>query len=189
MHILLAHFVLNFKFLSTLLRVVQHWLLIFIVYLVLTVDQVYHTKRYINYCQLWSSHLCSNVVWRQQVQSTNGCTVMRMRNRSVAALSTMKFLIVVCIFLLPCSSDCQGKSILGIRACSYAIISLLLWVYFFSPAEIEDIRLADGTYGDYMGRVELLVNGTWGTVCNDDWSYPDARTACRYYRTVFSYRY
>ena len=52
MHILLAHFVLNFKFLSTLLRVVQHWLLIFIVYLVLTVDQVYHTKRYINYCQL-----------------------------------------------------------------------------------------------------------------------------------------
>ena len=59
---------------------------------------------------------------------------------------------------------------------------LCFFACIFPPAEIEDIRLADGTYGDYMGRVELLVNGTWGTVCNDDWSYPDARTACRYHR-------
>ena len=40
--------------------------------------------------------------------------------------------------------------------------------------------MADGIYGDFMGRVELLVNGTWGSVCNDAWNYPDARTACRY---------
>ncbi len=71
---------------------------------------------------------------------------------------------------------------LVLHACSDAIIDLLLRIYF--PAEIEDIRLADGTYGDFMGRVELLVNGTWGTVCNDDWSYPDARAACRYHRTI-----
>ena len=30
-----------------------------------------------------------------------------------------------------------------------------------------------------MGRVELLVNGMWGTICNDAWNYPDAQTACR----------
>ena len=56
---------------------------------------------------------------------------MRMRNRSVvAALSTMKFLAVVCIFLLPCLSDCQGKAVLEMRACGYAIISLFLRVFF-----------------------------------------------------------
>ena len=77
-------------------------------------------------------------------------TVMRMRNRSVAVLSTMKFLVVVCIFLLPCLSDCQGKSVLGIRACGYAIIYLLLRVYFFS---LQKSRI----FGWQMGRMET----TW----------------------------
>ena len=29
------------------------------------------------------------------------------------------------------------------------------------------------------GRIELLHNGTWGTVCSGGWSYPDAQVACR----------
>ena len=43
---------------------------------------------------------------------------------------------------------------------------------------VTDIRLA-GTTGPYHGRVELEVNGTWGTVGDDNFYSYEARAVCR----------
>lgn len=32
--------------------------------------------------------------------------------------------------------------------------------------------------GTRQGRLEICFNRAWGTVCNESFSYPDARTAC-----------
>ncbi|XP_064032270.1 LOW QUALITY PROTEIN: deleted in malignant brain tumors 1 protein-like [Pogoniulus pusillus] len=41
-----------------------------------------------------------------------------------------------------------------------------------------ELRLADGP-GRCAGRVEVLHDQRWGTICDDDWSFPEAAVVCR----------
>lgn len=50
-------------------------------------------------------------------------------------------------------------------------------MYIGYPLNITDMRLADGV-GLYDGRLEVQVNGTWGTVCSNSFSANDARAIC-----------
>lgn len=56
------------------------------------------------------------------------------------------------------------------------ILSLLLIV--IAPCHHGDIRLAASS-NPLTGRVEICVNSTWGTVCNDYWDDSDASVVCR----------
>ncbi len=41
-----------------------------------------------------------------------------------------------------------------------------------------DVRLVGTPFPNY-GRVEICVDGVWGTVTDDNWNSPDSNVVCR----------
>ncbi|VDH95006.1 Hypothetical predicted protein [Mytilus galloprovincialis] len=56
--------------------------------------------------------------------------------------------------------------------------SLFMCTRVADGLEYDDLRLVDGSHSR-EGRLEIYHSGVWGSVCDDNFGYPDASVACR----------
>ena len=57
-------------------------------------------------------------------------------------------------------------------------LGLIVVVIFFADCSDGDIRVVDGAT-QLEGRVEVCIDGMWGTVCDDLWGVEEASVACQ----------
>lgn len=64
------------------------------------------------------------------------------------------------------------------RLQAISVYYLLLAQTPTATAYFQDLRLANGTIPN-EGRVEILYNNTWGSICDDDWGLNEGKVICR----------
>ena len=70
----------------------------------------------------------------------------------------------------PVGAYCVADSMSN-KSCVCPIVGLC-------ESNLRDVRLVGGD-SSKEGRVEVFLNGMWGTVCDDSWSLDDALVVCR----------
>ena len=55
---------------------------------------------------------------------------------------------------------------------------LLTYIAYSAKCTNGDIRIAGSSF-TRLGRVEICVNSTWGTICDDYWDNSDASVVCK----------
>ena len=64
---------------------------------------------------------------------------------------------------------------------SYLPINVMLQAYNYyilTGCLYGQLRLVNGT-GPNVGRLEICIEGRWGTVCDDHWKEANAQVVCR----------
>ena len=67
---------------------------------------------------------------------------------------------------------------LTVSLCKIPHNNIAIYIHSTVRCNHGDVRLVGGSSTN-VGRVEVCVNETWGTVCDDFWSASDASVICR----------
>ena len=77
---------------------------------------------------------------------------------------------------------CIFEVVIFSQKCTFCSSTVSVYMYdsvkFISGCTNHTFRLVGGRSSN-EGRVEICINGVWGTVCDDYWDSNDARVVCR----------
>lgn len=65
------------------------------------------------------------------------------------------------------------------KLCSSILCHINFFLFCIGSCTNGDIRLIGSSYNPLVGRVEVCVNQTWGTICDNTWDNNDAMVVCR----------